>query len=242
MNDQSHKRRIPTSLFCVTCYFMAALALCFEVLPPDAWAIVGGRVQGDTLLISLAVGGTFLALGVALHIIFYRLSPARFDVDAFRFGGIGMIVMLACMFGLSIALARGTGLPAAVLKERVDAAMVWIGAVVGGLVFALLAFILAYIFIFARRHRGNRIARRLAAGDIDGAIRIGEERPPEENDFTTNVNLALAYAASGAKDKARQLVARLERTDGIPKYYTEETFKQTLDQLKELIERERQSA
>jgi hypothetical protein len=231
-------KSFPTCIFCVVCYMMAAMWICIELLPPEAFAIFGGKVAGDTLGISLAVAGVFLALGVILHVVFYRWSPQRFDVRAFWTTSIGMIAVLAGLFGLSIVLARCTGLPPAVLNRRFEAVMAvigWVGLTFVGAVVILCAVFFACLFVWLRLHRANRMARRLAAGDFAGAIRIGEARPQQNRDFTANVNLVMAYALSGQREKAQKLMALMEQTDEVPKYYTQETLDQTLDHLRKVV-------
>jgi hypothetical protein len=217
---------------------MAAIGICIELLPPEAFAIFGGRVAGDTFGISLAFAGVFLALGVILHVVFYRWSPQRFDVRAFWTTSIGMIAVLAGLFGLSIVLARCTGLPPAVLNRRFETVMAvigWVGLTFFGAVVILCVLFFACLFVWLRLHRANRMARRLAAGDFAGAIRIGEARPQQSRDFTVNVNLVMAYALSGQREKAQKLMALVGQTDEVPKYCTQETFDQTLDHLRKVV-------
>jgi hypothetical protein len=232
-------RSFPTCIFCVVCYFMAAMGICIELLPPEAFAIFGGKVAGDTLGISLAFVGVFLALGVILHVVCYRWNPRRFDVRAFWTAGVGMIAVLASLFGLSIVLARTTSLPPAVLRRRFETVMAWIGLAIVGVVVVLVilfAVLLACMFVWLRLHPANRMARKLAAGDFAGAIRIGEARPEENRDFTTNVNLVAAYSLSGQKEKAQTLLRVVERTEEVPEHYTQETFDQTLDHLRNVVD------
>lgn len=238
---KSHAMKIfPTCLFCLPFYFMTVLCLCIEILPPDAMAIFGGRPggDGDTLKVSLIMGIASLALGVILHVIFYRLNPERFSVRDFRFAGIGMIVFMAGLFLLSVILSRATGLPPVTLKGWFDWVMGWMGAIALGVAAILLAAAVvgvAAIVIMLKCYPANRMARRLEVGDAAGAIRIGEACPEHKRDFLTNANLVAAYASVGRKEDAQRLLAILEQIDKVPKYYTQETFTQTLDGLRELV-------
>jgi hypothetical protein len=228
-------RRVPTFLFCAPFYFLAAMALAFELLPSEALAIFGGKPRGDTLRITLGVGSLAFTIGAILHAWLYRRDPEAFDAASFRWVGITMATVLAFFFALSFVLARATGLPPRVLSRRFNAAVSGIGLVVVGLAVLVIVASLALLLAMARGHPANRMARRAAAGDLAGAIRIGESLPPEKRDFTANANLALVYALSGRKPEAEAILAALERTEGIPEYYTEETFRQTLVQLGEVV-------
>ncbi len=234
-NADSPKRAFPTSVFCLVCYFMAALALSLEVLPADAFAIFGGRPAGETLPFSLAFAGVFLVIGGALHVALYRRSPERFDVAAFRSAGLAMAAVLACLFGLSAALSHGTGLAPEVLTDRFGAAMTWLGIVVVAGIPILLALVVGWLYVALRLYPGNRIARRLAAGDVAGAIRIGESYPADKRDFTTNLNLTVAYAQAGETEKAKGLLADLEQITTVPEHYTRESLDDALRGLREVI-------
>jgi hypothetical protein len=236
------KPGVPTSVFCLVCYFMAALALSLEVLPAEAFAIFGGRPAGETLPFSLAFAGIFLVIGGALHVVLYRQSPERFDVAAFRSAGFAMAAVLACLFGLSAALSRGTGLAPEVLTERFGAAMTWLGIVVVAGIPILLALFIGWLYVSLRLFPGNRIARRLAAGDLAGAIRIGESYPADKRDFTTNLNLTVAYAQAGEPEKAKRLLADLKQITTVPEHYTQESFEQALNGLRDVIAQPYQEA
>jgi hypothetical protein len=113
--------------------------------------------------------------------------------------------------------------------------MWWIGvAVVGGLG-SLLALLFIALFVIVKIHPGNRIARKLQAGDAAGAIAIAEGLPPEKRDFTVKVNMTVAYVLSGQMERARELLRELECTKGVPKHYTAESLKQTFDHLRQLV-------
>jgi hypothetical protein len=226
--------RIPTSLFCLVCYFMGVLAISFELLPPDAFAIVGGRPKGDTGRISLAMAGTLFALGVVLHVVLYRLNPQRFDTTALRQGAVAMGLMLALLFGVSIALSRGTGLPDTVLKAQVDRVMLWVGTVVLALGFLLIPGSLMLLYIAVWVHPAHRMARRLAADDAAGAIRIGEARPPGKRDFGTRANL-VAYAMAHRMDDARALLAELESAGWDPRVGPEDQYRLMIDHLRGMV-------
>ncbi|MEO6811992.1 MAG: hypothetical protein ABI353_23020 [Isosphaeraceae bacterium] len=232
MANQGFNKDLPTCLFCLPFYWMAALGLCFEFLPRDAFAIFGANPPSGHLRFTLTFAAALLVIAVALHVVCYWLSPARFNVAAFRSVGLGVVVVLACMFGLSIALTRGTGLPPAVLKQRFETVLVWAGVAASGTFVVLIAALLVLI----RLKTGNRMARRIAVGDYAAAIRLGEARPPAQRDFITMVNLVTAYTIAGDRDKAKSLLATLEQVDTIPKYYTAETFKQTIERLAEAID------
>ena len=235
-NEHSANSGIPTSVFCPVCYFMAALAVAFELLPADAFAIFGGKPEGETLPISLAFAGIFFPIGVMMHIVLYRRDPEKFDVAMFRSVGLAMATVLACLFGLSIILSRATGLAPEALTQRFDTAVSWIGVAFVVVVPIFIAVLLASLYISLRLYPGNRILRRIAIGDFAGAIRIGESYPPEKRDFTTNLNLAVAYALSKDAVKAKRLLAELEKTAAVPVHYTQESFEQALSGLRDAIE------
>jgi hypothetical protein len=227
--------RIPTSLFCVVCYFMGVLAISFEFLPPDAFAIFGGRPKGDTWWITLTMAGTSVALGVVLHVVLYRLDPKRFDTVAFRQVAVGMGLMVALLFGLSIALSRGTGLPDAVLKAQVDRVMRWVGMIVLALGLLLIPGLLLLLYLAVRLHPANRMARRLAAGDAVGAIRIGEARPPGKRDLSTRANLVAAYAMAYRRDDAQALLAELDSAGWDPTVGPEDQHRLMIDHLRGIV-------
>jgi hypothetical protein len=228
--------RVPTSLFCAVCYFMGVMALSFELLPPDALAIFGGRPKGDTWRISLTMAGISFALAAVLHVVLYRLNPRRFDTDAFRKGAVGMGVMLALLFGLSIALSRGTGLPDAVLKARVDRVVLWVGMIVLALGLLLIPGSLLLLYLAVCLQPVNRMARRLADGDAAGAIRIGEARPPDQRDFGTRVNLVAAYAMAHRMDDARALLAELDSAGWDPTVGPEDQYRSVIDRLRGIVD------
>jgi hypothetical protein len=235
MKRMSPGKGIPTSIFCGTFYFMALVGICFAVLPRDALAIFGGFPQERAIPVALKISGFCLLLGIILHIIFYRLNPERFDSGALRFTLIGMVILLAGFFILSFGLSRGTRLPPQIIKQRFDRVMWWIGVTVVGGLGSLLAILFLALFVILKIHPGNRIARKLQASDAAGAIAIAESLPPARRDFTVKVNLTVAYVLSGQMDKARELLSELESTEGIPKHYTAESLKQTLDNLRQLF-------
>jgi hypothetical protein len=224
--------RIPTSLFCLVCYFMGVLAIAFQFLPPDALAIFGGRPKGDTWRITLAIAGTSFALGVVLHVVLYRLNPQRFDSAAFRQVAVAMGLMVALLFGLSVALSRGTGLPDAVLKARVDRVMRWVGMTVLALGLLLIPGLLLLLYLAVRLNPANRMARRLAAGDAKGAIRIGEARPPGKRDLITRANLVAAYAMAHRRDDAQALLAELDSAGWDPTVGPEDQYRLMIDHLR----------
>ena len=236
VNGKRDMKRTPWCIFPLICYFMATMALCFEFLPREALAIFGETPDGDTSFITFPCVGVFLLLGVILHLVLYRLNPERFDVRAFRHAGIGMLCVLAAFFVLSSVLDRFTGLPAAVLRHRVATVMAWGGLIIVGGTVLVLALLFVGLIVSLRFHPANRMARRLAVEDFAGAVRIGEAHMRKGRDFTTCVNLVHAYALSGQTGKARELLAVLERTEGVPEHYTEETFSQTLDSLRKSID------
>lgn len=240
-NEHGAKNGIPTSVFCLVCYFMAALAVSIELLPADAFAIFGGKPAGETLPFSLAFAGIFLVLGAALHIVLYRRDPQRFDVVMFRRVGLAMAAVLAGLFGLSVILSRGTGLAPETLTQRFNAVITWVGIAVVGTAAILLILFVAWLYISLRLYPGNRIARRLAAEDFAGAIRIGESCPLEKRDFTVNLNLAVAYALSKNTEKAMRLLVELEQTATVPEHYTAESFEQALNGLRDAIDEPRRN-
>jgi hypothetical protein len=202
--------QFPTSFFCLVCYFLSCIALALAVLPADAFAIAGGHPQAGTWRISLTMAGVFMAFGAVLHIVFYRLNPERFDMAALRWALLCMLILLALMFGMSIALSRATGLPAEVLKARVDRVLRWLGMAVFALAILLIPGIVVLLYAAVHFRPCNRMARRLAVNDAAGAIRIGESRTPSKRDFGTNLNLVAAYAMAQRLDHARALLAELE--------------------------------
>lgn len=228
-------QRTPTSIFPLVCYFMAAIAICIELLPREAFAIFGGKPDGDAWFVTLPFAGTFLLLGAILHLVLYRRNPERFDVRAFRFAGIGMLSVLAGFFVLSIGLARFAGLPPALLKQRFETVKAWGGLLVLGGVLLLFGFLIAGLILWVRFHPANRMARKLAAGDVPGAIRIGEAHMRKGRDFTTCFNLVHAYALDGQPQKARELLAALERSEELPELYTQDAFHQALDDLRKSL-------
>jgi pentatricopeptide repeat protein len=218
-------------------YFIAGLALAMEILPADAWAIFGrAPMPGRTWPISLAIGGVMLTIGVILHRVFYRLDPERFDVAAFRWCLTAMAILSAVFFTSSVILSRTTGLPPHVQSRMVDRAVFGFGTIAVGFLGLLVILLFGWLFLAVKLQPANRMARRIAVGDYVGAIRIGEARPLAERDFTTCANLVSAYALAGQTEKARELLDTLERTEGIPKPFTEETWNQTLARLREQLE------
>jgi hypothetical protein len=183
------------------------------------------------------MAGAFLGLGVILHAFFYWLDPEKFDARAFRTAGIGMLILLAGLCGLSVVLSRATNLPSEVLSSRFNAVLSSIGAWLLSLVVSLLTLSFGLLYIRVRFHPANRIARRLQAGDLAGAIRLGEARLPRNRDFATNLNLASAYALSGQTEKALELLPALEQQCGVPPCSTAESHKQALNGLRQLIDR-----
>jgi hypothetical protein len=181
------------------------------------------------------MAGTLFALGVVLHVVLYRLNPQRFDTAAFRQVAVAMGLMLALLFGVSIALSRGTGLPDTVLKARVDRVMLWVGTVVLALGLLLIPGSLMLLYLAVWVHPAHRMARRLAADDAAGAIRIGEARPPGKRDFGTRANLVAAYAMAHRMDDARALLAELESAGWDPRVAPEDQYRLMIDHLRGMV-------
>ena len=225
-------KSLPTCLFCLAFYFVALIVLAIHFLPADAFAVFGVIPEAGDLRITILLGAPCMLIGVTLHLICYRWSPERFDVASFRFVSIGMVLLLAGMFALSWVLSRTTNLDPAMLSGLLERSLRYflVGAVLIAGVFIL------SIYLWLKRYPANRIARRISRGDYVGALEIGESMREEQRDFTTKVNLALAYAYSGQVVRSRQLLEVLESTDEVPKHYTEETFKQAIVLVRTVID------
>jgi hypothetical protein len=171
-----------------------------------------------------------------LHVVFYRLSPERFDTAAFRWVMIGMVLLLAMWFGLSIALSRGTGLPDAALTARVNRVMQRVGVAVMALALVTIPGLLLLLYVLVRLRPSNRMAHRLAVNDAAGAIRIGEAQPPAKRDLAVRVNLVVAYMMAGRKEDARALLAEIESAGPDPSISSQEQYHVIIQHLRGIVD------
>ncbi len=238
--QEKTKRTYPTSIFCLVFFFMAGMVLAIEFLPPDVLGFIGPvtKREENTLHITLPLAGISVLIGIALHVFFYRRDPERFDVKALRTGALGMGSIMAAMFTISFILSRTSDTPPHVFFDQFDQSMR------GFMVFAMSLLVLigilffGFLFFTIKYGTGNRMARKMQAGDIAGAIRIGEARPRHKRNFLTTYNLAVAYLHAGDEAMARKLQAQIEQLKEAPKHFTQESFGQCKDALRMLIEGE----
>lgn len=238
VSEQSSKNPVPTFIFCLVFYLMAAMMLCIEFLPPEAQAIFGGNWErhGDTLYFTLPWAALSLLIAVALHVYFYRRNRERFDVRAFRFVAMLMAGIMAADVLVSIVVSRTTGLPPDVLARKFDKTVGWLSVSVLSFLVLVGILVAGYVYFTIKYGAGNRMASKIESGDFAGAIRIGEARPPRKRDFLVTYNLAVAYGYAGEMDKARKLQALIEQTRELPKNCTQEVFEQFVQNLRKVIE------
>jgi len=225
-------------MYCFFFYFVAAIALCTAFLPPEAQALFGGNVhlQKDGLYFFLSAACICFLIGVVLHIFFYRRDPERFNAPIFRKMAIWVAVVAGGMVVLSLILSHVTGLPPDALGRKSEFAFRWLYVQVSSLGALLVLLFFGYAYFAIKYGTGNRMARKLQAGDSAGAIRIAEARPPHKRDFPTTYNLAVAYVHAGDKAMARKLQTQIEQLREAPKHFTQESFEQCKDALRKLVE------
>jgi hypothetical protein len=96
--------------------------------------------------------------------------------------------------------------------------------------------LLAYVYAAKTRHPANRMVRRLQAGDVAGAIQIGESFPPDRREFSVRFNLVVAYHRAGRDDEARTILAEIEQEGWMGALgVSEEQYRAIVDQLRELV-------
>ena len=100
---------------------------------------------------------------------------------------------------------------------------------------AIFALLVVFFYVRQRSYTGNRMARLIGAGDFAEAIRVGEDALRKKRDYVTVFNLASAYAQSGQRQKAAELLPELEANAFGQKFATPETEQQFLDRLRAAI-------
>lgn len=244
--QQRATKGLPTCIFCLPFYALAILFLSFEFLPLEALAILGGKIVVEDAVenartIILICVLVFLSIGGTLNALFYRLNPERFNMRAFKLMGGIPLAIYSLLIGLSLFLTLGIGISPEVIVQHVHNIDVWISKFEGhvmGVLLGLLGLCLAYygyIFLSFKWQPGNRMVQKVTAGDLGGAIRIGEAVPQAKRDFLTNVNLALLYAQSGRIEEAKVILTLLEQSTVVPRHFTAESARQAINNVKQTI-------
>ncbi len=180
--------------------------------------------------------GIAAVIGVVSHLCVYRFSPEGIDHRNFFRFGIAATCVVTSMYCLPYFGIQLIGLSAGELQSRTQALVKW-GMFLPVLVVSILVVYMAFRLIQIKFHPANRISRLIAVGDFDEAIRIGVKQLTKKWDFGTSINLAHAYVRAGKPDKAREIIAELERESCVSKFCTQEVFTQAINMLKASIEK-----
>lgn len=222
-------------VFPLVFYFLALMALCIEFLPPSALAIFGGRVEGNSLVLTLSVVVVSLLIGASLHFVLYRMDPDRFETALMvKVGGI-MALTMAVAFTVSAVLDGTTDASPAELKSRTNSILLWLGLGTVGVVLGLMAIGFVGIVLSIRYHPLNRMTRRIQVEDFDTAIAIGERALRKSDNVAIEFNLAIASLGLGQKERAQSIYDKLVDLDETPAPFSEEAFEQAIQLLKEKL-------
>lgn len=233
----SRRQAVPMKpfIFPLVCYSMAAMALCIELLPDPAFAIIGGRAEGETRPITLVAVAVFCSLGFSVHALLYWANPEKAEIALMIKVGAAMAAVMAGLFVVSATVSTLTGASPDQLQWQMNRVLFWLGPGIGAAMLLLLAGTGTAFFISLRLHPVNRMNRKLQAKDYAAAIAIGERALGESQSFGVRFNLAHAYLGNGQVERAQAMYDQLAAVEGTPELFTEEAHCRAIETLAEKL-------